>query len=76
MYRPTVYCQCIGSQFIASKTQETHSHGNTQCFFQNYISYFENSEDPDQLASDQMSSFEYSQIRKMIFNWALLSGGL
>ena len=23
------YCQYVGSQFIASKTQETHSHGNT-----------------------------------------------
>ena len=45
-------CQCVSSQFIASKTQETHSRGNTEyrrnsqskngLYFPNFRQYFPN----------------------------------
>ena len=32
-------CQCVSSQFIASKTQETHSRGNTVVFLSPKIDF-------------------------------------
>ena len=41
-------CQCVSSQFIASKTQETHSRGNT--VNHDYFIIEANTTNPDQTA--------------------------